>query len=276
MAPEADIISIRVADSNGSVIESELIVAIQELADWIASDSKNKVDVLNLSLGYYHETPEDGRFSLDLYKALSRIRAAGCVVVCSAGNDATDRPTFPAALHEKADAELNLGADARLAPHHAVGALNPQRTSVALFSNIGHWVTCFAPGTSVVSIFPDLRGGVQPGSKADLYERRRQSLDPDDYSGGFAIWSGTSFAAPYVAATIAKKRGALLMEGKAAVAKSLAVNPGLAQKLSADPTLAETLAAEAATAAALEDVGDLDESSKKAGPKSASGGGGAA
>ena len=97
VAPEADIISVRVADSNGTVIESELIVAIQQLAEWV--ENGHQIDVLNLSLGYYHETPQDGRFSLELYKALRRIRAKGCVVVCSAGNDATDRPTFPAALY---------------------------------------------------------------------------------------------------------------------------------------------------------------------------------
>ena len=29
-------------------------------------------------------------------------------------------------------------------------------------------------------------------------------IDPDDFSGGFALWSGTSFAAPYVAARLAQ------------------------------------------------------------------------
>ena len=32
----------------------------------------------------------------------------------------------------------------------------------------------------------------------------REALDPDDYRGGFAVWSGTSFSAPLVAAHIAK------------------------------------------------------------------------
>ncbi|HEX5728314.1 S8/S53 family peptidase, partial [Microbacterium sp.] len=137
-----------------------------------------------------------------------------CVIVCSAGNDATDRPTFPAALWKGGDPALNLQEEDQLARHLAVGALNPQNTSVALYSNVGSWVTHFAPGTSVVSVFPSLEGGVQSGSKNDRYERRRQSLDPDDHTGGFAIWSGTSFASPFVAAMIARELTAPLMLGK--------------------------------------------------------------
>src|SRR6266540_4565754 len=33
---------------------------------------------------------------------------------------------------------------------------------------------------------------------------RRQTLDTDDFSGGFAVWSGTSFAAPLLAAEVAE------------------------------------------------------------------------
>lgn len=219
IAPDADLISVRVADSNGSVIESEFIEAIEELATWVEADSRrhpHKIDVLNLSLGYYHETPEDGHFSLRLHEALCRLRRQGCVIVCSAGNDATDRPTFPAALWKGGDPDLNLREKAGLERHLAVGALNPQNTSVALYSNVGDWVTTYAPGTSVVSVFPHLEGGVQPGSKSDRYERRRQSLDPDDHTGGFAIWSGTSFAAPFMAGMIAKELSTSLMAGKQA------------------------------------------------------------
>jgi serine protease len=34
--------------------------------------------------------------------------------------------------------------------------------------------------------------------------RRREALDPDDFSGGFGVWSGTSFSAPIAAGAVAR------------------------------------------------------------------------
>ena len=114
------------------------------------------------------------------------------VVVCSAGNEATDRPTYPAALP-------NRGRR-----HISVGALNPADHSVALFSNIGDWVDVYAPGVSLVSTVPvTFDGGIQAGTRDDKVGRRRETLDVDDFRGGFGVWSGTSFAAPVVAGCIA-------------------------------------------------------------------------
>jgi subtilisin family serine protease len=42
--------------------------------------------------------------------------------------------------------------------------------------------------------------------------RTRESIDPDDYTGHFAVWSGTSFAAPVLAGQLAT----LLANGLAA------------------------------------------------------------
>jgi serine protease len=33
--------------------------------------------------------------------------------------------------------------------------------------------------------------------------RMRETIDPDDFSGGFGLWSGTSFAAPIAAGELA-------------------------------------------------------------------------
>ena len=79
-------------------------------------------------------------------------------------------------------------------------ALNPDGT-VALFSNDGDWVTAQAPGANIVSTAPtDLRGAWQPqvDVSSSTYSNRA-TLAPEWFSGGFAVWSGTSFAAPALA-----------------------------------------------------------------------------
>ena len=90
------------------------------------------------------------------------------------------------------------------APLVSVGALNPSGQSVALFSNIGPWVQAYAPGAAVVSTSPAFVGGTQAATRADVEGLRRETIDPDDYRGGFAVWSGTSFSTPLVAGLVAR------------------------------------------------------------------------
>ena len=96
-----------------------------------------------------------------------------------------------------------------------MGALNPNGSSVALFSNVGPWVSVYAPGASVLSTSPPFNGGVQAGSRNDRYRLRRETIDPDDYRGGYVLWSGTSFAAPLVAGRLARVVGKDMMDGSA-------------------------------------------------------------
>ena len=56
-----------------------------------------------------------------------------------------------------------------------------------------------------MSTLPAFQGGLQPAARTELYQRVRESIDPDDYSGLFALWSGTSFAAPILAGKIARQ-----------------------------------------------------------------------
>jgi subtilisin family serine protease len=117
----------------------------------------------------------------------------GVVVVASAGNNSTSRPCYPAAF----------SMSAMSIPVVAVGALNPNETD-ALFSNVGRWVTTYRPGASVVSTIPPVfKGGLEPAARWTSHDRTRESLDPDDFSSGFAVWSGTSFSAPIAAGEIA-------------------------------------------------------------------------
>lgn len=204
VSPEADVVAVRVADSQGTVLEGQFMLAVRSLVKWMAmspSEGGREIDVLNLSLGYYHETPEPGLFDRTLSDLLVVARRLGCAIVCSAGNDATDRPAFPASLWGWEDADFVVKDPRDAAPHVSVGALNPNGT-MALFSNLGAWVTMYAPGAAVLSTHPAFNGGLQAGSRDDRDGARRETIDPDDFQGGFALWSGTSFAAPYVAAAL--------------------------------------------------------------------------
>ena len=87
-------------------------------------------------------------------------------------------------------------------PIVTVGALNPNGTD-ALFSNVGPWVRAHEPGASVMSTLPPFQGGLLPVARLLLDGRTRESIDPDDYTGHFAVWSGTSFAAPLFAGRLA-------------------------------------------------------------------------
>ena len=94
------------------------------------------------------------------------------VVVASAGNDSTCRPSWPAAFEDVI----------------AVGALNGGQPS--WFTNWGPWIAASAQGVDLISRFFT----VQPGATAygDLAS-----------FNGWASWSGTSFSAPIVAGVIA-------------------------------------------------------------------------
>jgi subtilisin family serine protease len=211
-APDVRILAIRVADPLGVVEEGKLVEALGQLGGlldtWRESGGKlgRPIDVVNLSLSYYHETPKDLQFDTLLYGALVDLRKNGCVVVTSAGNDATERPTFPASLWPWPGADNGIPTDA-FAPHVSVGALNPGSHTTALFSNTGPWVRTFAVGASVVSTSPAFETGLRATSHKVHEGRLREGGDPDDFRGGFAVWSGTSFAAPRVAGLIAAQLG---------------------------------------------------------------------
>jgi serine protease len=163
-------------------------------------------------MGYYHETAYDSLFDPTLFAVLSDLTARGTLVVCSAGNDATARPCFPAAfapwapeLDEEGtevDGSVVVTPDGQL-PILSVGALNPNRVSDALFSNAGPWVRSYVEGASVMSTVPAFQGSLQSAARATAYGRPRETIDPDDFRGGFGVWSGTSFAAPLMAGRLA-------------------------------------------------------------------------
>ena len=50
----------------------------------------------------------------------------------------------------------------------------------------------------------------------------RAALDPDDFTAGFAVWSGTSFAAPVLAGQLADRLLDTMTEGALGAAPSAA------------------------------------------------------
>ena len=200
--PDARVLAIRVMPSDGVVDEHQLLIALNKLLVRQALAQSGKVaddiiDVLSLSLGYYREDPEDVAYTGVLSRTLQSFAELGVAVVAAAGNDRTTTPMFPAGL-----ASRRKGADVASSrvPLVSVGALNPSGTK-ALFSNDGPWVSAWRPGANVVSTLPTtFDGSAQP---AVVTRSGAESLDPDDYVGGFGVWSGTSFAAPVLAGEIA-------------------------------------------------------------------------
>jgi subtilisin family serine protease len=203
MCPDANILSARVMPSDGAVPEHVLLDALNLLAlrQQLAQQEGREeeiIDILSLSLGYYHEQPEDVTFDPLLLHPLRALAQSGVIIVAAAGNDATTRPMFPAAFTTFPGA---LGQDR--APIVSVGARNPDGT-IALFSNGGDWVTCFRPGAGLVSTFPvTFDGSGQPAFRVEAADGTRAAYDPDNFSCGFGTWSGTSFAAPILAGEIA-------------------------------------------------------------------------
>jgi hypothetical protein len=139
-------------------------------ADLVAALARVREPLINLSLGGF---TLDNKPPPVLTHALDGLLAdRSRVVVAAAGNDGvTGRPFYPAAL---ADAGLTFSSRiVAVAAHDGTGLCD--------WSNRGPWVTLAAPGADVTS----------------TYVRHKH------FHEGWAQWSGTSFATPYVVAAVA-------------------------------------------------------------------------
>ncbi|GGV06092.1 serine protease [Actinomadura cremea] len=163
-APTARLRARRVLGGDGVGDELGVIRALTRLAD------RDRADVVNLSLGCH---TYDDRPSPVLSRAIAALGRRTVVVAC-AGNAASDRPFWPAALKS------------------VIGVAALDGDDRAPFSNYGWWVDAAAPGVDVESSFVRFDG---PRPQAG-------GADPDRFDG-FATWSGTSFATPMVAGLIA-------------------------------------------------------------------------
>lgn len=227
--PSATIVSVPVMYGDGSAAEDDLIAALEgllahQLHALAGSTEGRPIDVLSLSLGYYHEAPSDIAATGRLAWVLKGLSDAGVAVVAAAGNDASVVEFYPAAL---------AAAPWSGVPLVSVGATTMDHPLVASYSNTGPWVVCYRAGTNVVSTMPTTFDGSGHASMrtsglnttaSGFTVPKRATPDVDNYSGGFGIWGGTSFAAPVFAAEVAAElagmsavTGDRVLDGSAAV-----------------------------------------------------------
>lgn len=155
--------------------------------------------VVNLSLGSY-EKDDAGCERIELVALRSAMRRwrdkhPGALLVAAAGNDGKPHPFYPAGFAGEAEfADMVV----------SVGALQPAadepgiHTRAATFTNYGPWVTAWAPGVKVVSEYPD-------DMKFGYLDAAGNPAGEALFGDGLAAWSGTSFAAPFVAAEIVRE-----------------------------------------------------------------------
>jgi subtilisin family serine protease len=209
LCPDADLLAIRVMHSDGIVEEADLNWALAVLDARLAHLQSGRardghLDVVVLSLGYYHESPLQMSDDSMLRALLTSLGRRGVIVVAAAGNDGTLRPFYPAAYTPHPGGFVTAPAEDEV-PLLSVGSLNPDG-SVALFSNSGAWVTAWDTGAALVSTFPTTFNGGAAASVqiADPSGQPRRTIDSDCYRNGFGTWSGTSFAAPVLAGRLAR------------------------------------------------------------------------
>src|SRR5579863_7363674 len=203
LAPNANIINLRVLDAQGNGRESEVIAAIDEA---IALKQTYNIRVINLSLGH----PIFESFSVDpLCQAVEAAWRAGITVVVAAGNLGRDN-----SLGTLGYATINSpGNDPYVI---TVGAMNANQTpwrsddQVASYSSKGptlvdHVVKpdLVAPGNNVVSLLasPDCTIATQhPDTliSTATYEKSSGGLSTDYFK-----LSGTSMATPVVSGAAA-------------------------------------------------------------------------
>lgn len=133
IAPDSKILALKVLDSGGNGNVEELIEAIYFSIDWRGLE-KERVNIINLSLGVKHDNPI-------LLKAIKDAVTAQISVVAAAGNygdgnNFSEEYLYPGVYQEVIE----------------VGAMN-ETNEVAFFSNTNEEIDLYAPGVSIKSAY---------------------------------------------------------------------------------------------------------------------------
>ena len=180
LSPCADVRVIRALNTDGVGTEVMIAEAILRAGELFRREGRDR-GVVNLSLGMEtvnRQEPVGLRLALDALPP-------EVLVVAAAGNARSGIPLWPAASKRVLAVSSHRGDEAR---------------TPSTWANLGSWVDFSTVGECVVSTFVR---GTETGqtSRFDLL----RDPEPDTFEGEspVAIWTGTSFAAPQVAACLA-------------------------------------------------------------------------
>jgi serine protease AprX len=201
MAPNANIINLRVLDQNGAGTDSQVIAAIQRA---IQLKDQYNIRVINLSLG----RPVYESYTLDpLCQAVEQAWKAGIVVVVAAGNSGRDN-----SYHTRGFA--TIGAPGNDPAVITVGATRTMQTDTRADDAIASYSS---KGPSLIDhvVKPDI---VAPGNRTISLLAKNSTLDaqnpslevgpsgtcsPAPCSAKYFRLSGTSMATPVVSGAVA-------------------------------------------------------------------------
>jgi len=181
--PGAQVIMLRALDTDGLSHEAEIADAIHRAADVFAEHGGR--GVLNLSFGFetVDETPPP------IIAAALAALPDDVIVVAAAGNSGTTVRMWPAAFDDVCAVAALKRSTADL-----------RRLEPTKWSNHGDWVDFSTLGTGVISTFVPGTESADWDDVPEVFPRNDAAAQDQSY----ALWSGTSFAAPQVAGWLAR------------------------------------------------------------------------